>query len=180
MRISLEKKIFTTLVVFTAGILLVIIAIIFPSARMLFNLSNKSAATRMNLEEHHTEPINLRGLIQDIKTLKNTTATYPAHLFKAGDELTLITMLEKIAAQTNVNQKIENSNFDAITNQKASVSLTATGPYQNIVRYLETVENMPYFIVPEQITLSPSEAGDTAGSDTNVSLHLVLSVYVNP
>ncbi len=180
MKIGLERKIFITLILFALGILVIIIAIIIPSARMLLTLRDRGAAARLDLEQHHTEPVNVRSLIQDIKTLRITTSQYPSHLFKAGDELKLITALEKVAAQTAVNQKIENSNFDAITNQKASVSLAVTGHYQNVLHYLESVENLPYFIIPEQITFSPREAGDAASKDTEVSLHLVLSVYVNP
>ncbi len=180
MKLSLEKKIFLTLGLFATGILLVVILVIFPMTRRITTVNRESSERRETLAAEHTTPINLREIIQTIRTLKTTTAVYPEHLFRAGDELTLITALEKIATQHQVSQKIETANFDAVNNQKASISVTVNGSYTAIMRYLTDVEGMPYFITPEQITLSPAESSNPSQPVANASLHLVLSLYVNP
>jgi Tfp pilus assembly protein PilO len=180
MRISLEKKILVTLIVFGLGVLLIIIGVIIPSARALSRHHTESIETLRLLEKSHSGPINLRELIQKIKTLTPETANFTQHTFKAGNELQLITELETIAAKTGVTQKIDSSNFDAITNQKARFSLSASGEYAKLFRYLEEIEALPYFIALEQVTLSPSDAKIGTTLSSNTSLHLVVSVYVNP
>src|SRR3989338_5899849 len=157
MKFTVEKKIFLTLALFAGGILLVVGLVIVPTIRMITKVSAESAETRLSLQTEQTDFTNFRELLQKIKTLTTRTADYSERLFKTGDALLLITALEKTADDNRVNQKIDSSNFDAITNQKATVALTVNGSYADVIAYLAAVERLPHFITLEQITLSPGE-----------------------
>jgi Tfp pilus assembly protein PilO len=180
MKLSLEKRIFATLAFFTISILAVIGFIIFPMVSRIREVRSESEETLEKLRASGNGSGNLRETIQKVKEFTTTTEQYPGHIFTAGQELALITALEKNATSNHVTQKIENANFDAITNQKASIALTVTGEYANTLAYLKGIEELPYFLNLEEITLSPGESISPNSPVKNTSLHVILSIYVNP
>ena len=130
------------------------------------------------LEERYNNSRRLRLSLRQIGELKTNVGAYEAHLLRAGNELELITLLEKTASEHNVSQKIDSSNLDTASQDALTLSIGVSGTYAQILQYLQALERLPWFLNPEFIQLTPGEASPNSTEEAPASLRLMLSVYV--
>lgn len=155
----------------------IILGVILPVVRKIRALNSQTAQIRAYLEQKYENTRHLRATKQKIEDIKAGAEQYPNFLFKAGNELTLITALEDIAAKNKIKQKIENSNLDKITNQQIRLSINAEGSYLNLLNYLADIENVNYFLNARQFNFTPG--ANAADKNSPASLRLELSLFVN-
>ncbi len=176
MKMSLEKKIISLVAGFALLSLVLIFGIIWPTITRIRELERETYNLRVYLEKRYQKTINLRSSLKKIEQIKSETRIFPEHLFRAGEELKLITALEGIAAKNMVTQRIISSNVDKITNQRLNISLGISGAYHNVLRYLTDLENMNYFITVQLVQLSAAIEPTTHAEAT--SMNLDVSIYV--
>ena len=135
-----------------------------------------------DLERKSRGSQNLKEALSRVRSTKITMSDYSKYIFRAGNELNLITDLEKIAAKNNVLQKIETSNLDKITNNIITISLRVDGTYTNVLGYLADLENYNYFLQINSLDFNPiydlKDPNTSSGGSTN--LRITLKLYVNP
>jgi hypothetical protein len=102
------------------------------------------------------------------------------YLFAKGDDLKLITTLESMAVKYGVSQRINSSNLDNITDNKAKISLSISGPYYNTLAYLDGIEHFPYFINLTHLSLSPYTDRSNPNLTDSVIMNLDFNLYVIP
>ncbi|HRY36705.1 MAG TPA: hypothetical protein P5230_02375 [Candidatus Magasanikbacteria bacterium] len=124
---------------------------------------------------------NLKEALARVRNTKATMNDYEKYLFRSGQELDLITDLENIAAKNKINQKIESSNLDKISDNTITLNLRASGSYKNILSYLADLENYDYFLQITSLDLNP--VYDLKNPDNSVGaltdLRISLKLYVN-
>ncbi|KKP59538.1 MAG: hypothetical protein UR53_C0001G0038 [Candidatus Magasanikbacteria bacterium GW2011_GWC2_34_16] len=179
MRLNLEKRTLLIVSAFSLTASLIIFAIILPTVNYINKLNTDTADLRNYLEKKYEKTIRLRTSVEDIQNIKQATTDYPQYIFNTGNELKLITTFENLAQKNKVDQKIENSNLDRITNQRITLNLNINGSYNNILNYLADLENLNYFIIVEQLQMSPLVDRFNPTSTTTVNLHLNLSLYAS-
>lgn len=177
MKLNLEKKTIAVVIMFAVFCLGIIFGIIWPAVAKIRELNKQTGEIRAYLEQKYENTKNMRASKQKIEEIKIAAAEYPNFLFKTGNELSLITTMEDIAAKNKIKQKIENSNIDKITDQQIKISLNIEGTYLNVLNYLTDIENLNYFLNVRQLNFTPG-AGAT-DKNSPASLRLDLSLFVN-
>jgi Tfp pilus assembly protein PilO len=180
MRLNTEKQTIVVVSIFSGIILLIVLGIIVPTAQYIKHLNDETTTLKNYLEKKYETTANLRSSIKKIEEIKMAVNEYSQYFFKSGDELSLITALENIAAKNKVTQKIENSNLDQKASGLIKVSLSVNGEYEKTLKYLSDLEKLNYFINVErlQLTSAGTKPGESASS-TQTNLYLDFSLYVN-
>lgn len=181
MKLTIEKKTLAVIAAFLLGTGLIVMFIIIPTIRHLRELDRETYNLRLYLERRYEHSIRVHSSLADLERIKTDTASYPEHLFRKGDELKLITLLENIAAKNGMAQKINSSNIDSLANNnRVKIALTVAGPYLSALRYLRDLEQTPYFITSAELQLSQSAERGQPSQLAAVTLNLNLSLYVSP
>lgn len=179
MRSLVEKKIIISIASFAALSVIIVMAIIVPTIKYIKELDRETYNLRIALEKKNERVMSYRRANEQIEKIKKDAPQFENYLFLPGQELKLITTLEAIATKDGMTQKINNSNIDKITNQKIQLSLTIIGPFEKAVKYLNDLEQLPYFINVNKLSISPQTDRSNPNSD-QVSMNLDLSLYVSP
>lgn len=162
-----------------ATALLISLGIILPAWRSIKKTTDETYQLRLYLEKKYEQSLQAHISRQKIKEIKEGAAAFPAHVFKVGDELKLITELENLAAKNNVAQQVGASNLDKITDNQALLSLRLAGSYQNILNYISSIDSMDYFINIDQIQMTPAydrSSGKIEGIGIDISLRLYAGI----
>jgi len=178
MRLNLEKQTILLVGIFATVIITIILGIILPTVKYIKKLNDETTALKEYLEKKYQNTINLRTSIKKIEEIKTIVAEYPNYFFNPGDELKLITTLETIATQNKVNQKIENTNLDQPNHNPIKITLTISGNYNQVLKYLADLEKINYYINVENIQLTnANKPKEENTSTTPTNLYLDLSLY---
>lgn len=170
----LEKKTFTTIIVFFFVAVGIVGAIIVPTVRYILDLDRQANELRILLEKKNERAIHFRATLKQIDRIKAEAPDFSVYFFSLGDELKLVTTLENLANRTAVNQHINSTNIDSITNQRVLFTLTVYGEYEKVLNYLSELERLPYFLNITKLNLVPS--ADRTNKNTQVTNPVALTI----
>lgn len=181
MRSLFEKKILVSISVFVVVVLAIVGAVILPTIRTIKQLDNNTYDLRAYLEKKNEQATNFRLAEKQLQKIKTEMPNFADYLFYSGQELNLITTLESLASGDGVQQAVNNSNLDSITNQHVTLAITITGSYEKAIKYLNDLEHLPYFINLTRLSLSPYQDRSSPASTTDqVVMSINLDLYVVP
>ncbi len=173
------KKMIARVSIFFAVFLGIIFGILIPTLLKIKKTADESYKLRLLIEQKYEQSLRSRVTKQKLADVKKTISDFDKYIYKAGDELRLITFLETLATKHNLNQTIASSNLDKIgSDQIAEIVLNLSGDYQNSLNYIVDLETSDYFINIEHLQMKPvfnknGEIGKT------ISLELTTKMYVN-
>ncbi|MFA5813059.1 MAG: hypothetical protein WC862_00905 [Patescibacteria group bacterium] len=148
--LSLQRK----MTLFIIGIAAVLIAIIFlviiPSVSHIKNLKKDITKTEEFLEEQYQKTRNLQKSVRRFEEILEQTKKFNGIAIAEGEELSVITQLEQLAAQYNIEQ-----NLDVRFNSEPALgaglrsytfSFLNLGLFADQMRYLKSFELLPYYL----------------------------------
>lgn len=153
----------------------VIIAVFLPTIRYIQNLSDETGSLREYLNKKYETNHSLLNFRQKIQEDKAAVEEYKNYLFFKGDELLLITKLENLSDQFQVNQKINSTDLDK-PGDTIHISMTVVGNYLNLLEYLLAIEKQVYFLHIKNLHLSPGFSVPTDNPQAAI-LNLDLVLY---
>lgn len=176
MRTSVEKKVIWSVVLLMILTIIILVAIIFPTAKQILTINKATAELLKNIEIRYENAKNIRANLSKTKNIREEVVGLNKFVFNKENGLSLITMLESMAEQNNVIQKIDNSNFDDQKAKYVNLNLTIQGSYKNIFGYLADLENSNYFININTLNMSPAfnpqkNAAPMVGLKLNISIY---------
>lgn len=175
---STQKIIFNVTIMLLVA-LAILFLVIFPTAKNIQKTAEETSKLRNYLEKQYQQTLNTRLTKQKIEQIKTESSSFSTYLFKPKDTLKLIQTLEAIANKNKMSQSIDSSDLDKIsTAKKIKLSITASGNYDNALKYLYDLETMEYFLNPEQIKITPVYNRET-GLPQQINLNLTIGLYVN-
>ncbi|MFA6424284.1 MAG: hypothetical protein WCV83_03160 [Candidatus Magasanikbacteria bacterium] len=177
LNLNTEKRTLIILAVFTVITLTIIFGIIFPTIRYIRNLEEETNSLRVYLEKKYENTRNIRTSKKKIDEIESIVAQYPDLLFYRGDELKLITSLERLASNNKVIQKINSSNLDK-PGETVNFSLTLSGDYQNILKYLSSIEKEDFYFTITNLQISSAFSTQNNNPSATI-MNLDLLLYVN-
>jgi len=167
-RISLKHKI--TLV--TTTILIVITSIIFliiiPSIKYITRMKQNIENTEAELEENFTKIQLLKKSIRELDTIKEKTQNFYFATVAKGDELIVITELERIAEKYDISQDLNVSYSDDAPQNKENkkdnphyiFTFHNQGSFQNQLEFLRELDKLPYYIIIDKLQLTKTNVRD--------------------
>ena len=177
MKSTVENRTIAMLTLFSVIIITVVLAVIWPTISYIKRIRQDTYELRAYLERKYESVANLKRSAKKIDELNDETLYFGQYLFRRGDELKLITALENLAVKNKVTQKIESSNLDKITGSRLTLTLALSGPYTQVLNYINQLEKINYFVIIEGLQLSP--ASTLTGPTNSVNARLNLSLYVS-
>ena len=178
MKSTKEKKV---LILIGGGFLMaiaIIALILMRTIRSIHQANRQVYELRLYLEKKHSRSVNARTAIKQVEAIKDSMAGLEKFLYRRGDELRLITLLEDLSNRHHILQKIIASNLDTPSNHRVSMTLNLTGSYLNILEYLQSLEKADYFISINRLHLSSFVDRNKQNADPQTSLDIEFSLYV--
>ncbi|OGH90238.1 MAG: hypothetical protein A2537_00780 [Candidatus Magasanikbacteria bacterium RIFOXYD2_FULL_36_9] len=176
-KLNTEKKTLLSLTVFSTITIAIIFGIILPTFNYIKNLERETSGLRLYLEKKYENTRTIRTSKKKIDEIETIVASYPNYLFYRGDELKLITLLENLANNNKVIQKIDSSNLDKF-GETVNLSLTINGDYQNILKYLSALEKSNYYLTITNLQLSSAFTPQNNNINATI-MNLDILLYVN-
>jgi len=179
MRVTLENKTKLITLGFAIGVAIAIFAIIIPASNYISKLNAETSELKKYLERKYESSMRLRSSIKKAVNVQQETENFSIHIYKKGDELKLITLLEDLAATNKVNQRIISTNLDKTENNIVKISLVINGLYLDVLNYLSNLEAATYFFNITELGINPEtdKFGDT-NKTRRVNLNLDMELYV--
>jgi Tfp pilus assembly protein PilO len=179
MALDLTKKIIILVSILSFLVFTIILGVFIPALNYIKKTADESYRLRMFMEQKYEQSLRLRVTKKKLDEIKNASAGFYSFLFKAGDELKLITLLESISAKHSIIQSITNSTIDKIGgSQIASISINLSGAYIDVLKYIAELEASDYFIYIKQVHIMPMYSRSGEGTqDSHVSI--TIELYVN-
>lgn len=179
MTIDAKKKVVIRVTIFILLFLGIVFGILLPTLISIRKTSEESYKLRLLLEERYQQSLNSRITRKRLDEVKDAVVGFDKFIFKAGDELMLITFLETTSAKHNLTQSINSSNLDKVSaNTTANIALTLTGNYTDVLAYIADLEASHYFINITQLELTPVFTREGQPSP-DVTLNLMTELYVS-
>lgn len=169
MKISFRFKIYL-LALLTAGILvIVVIFVVIPLQNKIKGLSQNIFDQRVNLEFIAQQRQDIVHLEREIKEIQIKKERISPAVFTSNNTLELITALETIAQNNNLeNQKLNLSNPAVLDSGMmiSTLNIDVTTSYKNLINWLGEIEKQPFYIIIDSIDLKSalSRAGSTVES----------------
>ena len=180
MALDTTKKIIIRLSIFGALFCAIVFIVLIPTLNHIKRTAQESYKLRLLLEEKYQESINSRITRKKLDEIKGAVTNFDTFVFKAGQELELITFFESTAAKHNLIQSITSSNLDKIDNSHlALISINLSGSYHDALQYITDLETSNYFISIKQLHLTPVFTKEGNPSPM-VSLDISTEIYVTP
>ncbi len=160
------------------GVILLIIVgfILVPTIRAIYEADKETYNLRFYLEQRYARSANAKVSVKKIAEIKDQLETFDDHLYSLGNELALITLLEETASKNKLGYKVLSSNLDAITDKKITFSISVSGSYTNVLRYITALEGVPYFISINRLTMS-SASDRNRPTEQLINATIEMSLY---
>lgn len=169
--LSLKNKIQLLTVLIISIIFIIIGAILIPAILEIKKLKQTIEEAKQQIESDYQKTMLLRKSISELEKIGKETEKFKQSNIIKGDELTLITTLEKIAEQNNIFQELKvnlvekaiptgkNNDTDEkiIFKPHYLLSFQNKGNYLDLLNYLQDIEKMPYYLIIDEMSFSKSE-----------------------
>lgn len=128
------------------------------------------AAKQAEIDDRYALRLYVRNSVTDLADTKKRIGDLDAEAVREGKELELITALESASAASGVEQKIDlqtvNQKDLSPWERTIPLKLILTGTYPQILKHLNAIERLPYYLSVSGITITGQEAGGSAGTAT--------------
>ncbi|MFH1192015.1 MAG: type 4a pilus biogenesis protein PilO [bacterium] len=158
------------IIIATCGITAFIIA---PTMKNIKEISSKINNIRLDLEKKYDNRQNLRTVMSRFKKIKQSSEKFSNIYIEKNEELKLITALEGIATDNNLEQNINTfvyQNDDKTAKEKKNeldMQLQITGDYINIIKYFYDLRRLPYYINTKNIVIQSLAASNIKTTEEN-------------
>ena len=136
----------------------------------------------LNIRQSMDREINAKKLSDKLNKIEPELENFSQIFINRNRELEFITTLENAATHNNVSQKIAldlAKNPDNQTLQKVPLALTAQGNYYNILKYLNELENLNYYLNIISLDFNSGVISTNAdgGQTRNITLQIQANTY---
>ncbi|MFH1789643.1 MAG: hypothetical protein ABH832_01075 [bacterium] len=178
MKLNTPKKAAIAVGALVVVVIAIITFVIIPTALNIIKITDDTQNIRLYLEKKNEQTLRSRVTKKKIEEVDQQSSSFVTHQFFAQDALQLIQLLENIASQNKVEQKIIGSNLDKIGSENSvSINLSILGSYLDIINYIHDIETSDYFINIDKLQLS-QHVGDSKYVNATV-MNLSLRLYVS-
>lgn len=205
--LSLRQSILLFLSAMLALVIGITFGIILPSIRRIQTLRRDVNAIQEHLEKQYLKAQHLRRSVRELPNISRLINSFAEAAIKPGEELRVITELETIADRHKVEQtlrivttpadlkasrsttppssgseaaaeKIDSSDNDRLSGKPYyQFSFITQGPFRNLINYLRAVEQLPYYLIIDQLQWERRKGDST--TSTPVILRFDGRIYVS-
>lgn len=159
-KLNSNKKIYilsgTALIIF----IILLVFVIVPLHNQINSYNDEIYDQRVQLTIQKQQRENIEKTQLDYNKIKNEVDKISKVFIQKDNTLDLISDLETIAAQKNIEQKIAiTSNSETAPSNTLDLEISLTGPFTAIVQYLVELERFDYYVVIDNLNFISQESG---------------------
>lgn len=182
MKLPLVKKLLISLIILVIIILGICTTILYPTIKIIMSLGSEISEIQQEVEEKYDLSQKLRRSLQEIDQVEKNTSQYAKAYIRRGDELSIITALENMAIENNIDQTI---NITFVENQPTDknalaqyyrISFVNNGYFSDQISYLDSLNKLPYYLIIQNINLE--KRNKKAGEINSLTLTFEARIYV--
>ena len=179
MKLTSTNKIIITVFSLSVLVLIILILVILPSAQKIKEITEETYNLRSYMEKKYTESLQSKLTKNKLEEIKTESKDFSKYLFTKNHTLELIQLLENLATKNKITQSMGSTNLDSILpDSNININLNINGEYKNVLKYINDLESLDYFINITTLRLSPGY--DKTGQIKNmVSANLNIEIYVS-
>lgn len=189
MQLTLKQRLTTYIAIITIGTLVVGGLIVWPTVNHILTLRNDINIIQQELENRYEKTQKLKRSLQELGTIREVASQINQIAIEPGGELSVITQLEKIAIENNIEQNTD-LNFVDTTKEKATKTNTKkmalpqyykfsflnNGYFEDHISYLQSLERLPYYLIIENLNFEKRKGEDN--QKNKITLRFDAIVYV--
>lgn len=176
-RLSLKYRLIGLIAIILAILLSIIFLIVWPTINKITELKKDITRIENEMDARYQNAYKLKRTISELQTIKTQATVFEKAAINRGQELAVITELESLASQYNLDQTL-NVNFVAEEKNKNTpvpeeeqniaqptkpmeprnplpefyeFSFLINGPFAKEIEYLSALEKLPYYTIIKQI-----------------------------
>lgn len=179
MNLNFNSKTIVSVCTLLSVVIMIVIFIILPTAHNIQKTTDETYRLRLYMEQRYQESLRSKVTKKKLENMKKNSLDFEKFLFKKDQTLTLIKILETVAVNNQINQKVKENNLDRIApNKNINLKLEASGKYKDVLKYIYNLETLDYFINITNLRLTSSY--DKNGQNNgNALVGLTLEIYVS-
>lgn len=162
---NLKQRLLFYITGITLGALSIGILIITPTIYKILSLRNDIGTIQQELENRYEKTQKLKRSLQELDNIKDVNNKFKTAIIQPGNELRVITELEKIAADNNIEQNTDLIFVDTTQDKKVKnadskkyvlpqyyqFSFLNNGYFEDHINYLRALEKLPYYIIIDNL-----------------------------
>jgi hypothetical protein len=184
--VSLKKQliIITTLIV--VALFLISIFVIRPSVKETLILEKDINSIQTYLEKQYQRSQRLRKSVKKIDEVMELADAYTGSTIPKGNELFLITQLEKLSTDHNIDQNLTVLEIDEDIGEDTPAALRGKsyylfsfvnhGKFNNHVAFLRSLEKLSYYLIIDNLNWENQNLGNTKIQQT--TLRFDAKIYI--
>lgn len=182
MILNTKNKIIINIVVLFLVVFTIIYFIIIPAMADIAQIKKTIYTQRVKLESDYLKGQNLKKILKQIKEVKNQNAILDQVFVKKNNGLEFVEILEKIAKDSKITQKIDlpyhNFNEKNKTYEKIPIQFFTTGDFIDQLNYLIDLETLNYYINIKSLDIAFNVADNQEENKaSNVNMMVVADTY---
>jgi|SRR3989339_6322 len=186
-RITIKQRIIILITLITAILIGVTLLVVRPAIQKILQLKKEINVIEGQMEASYQNATKLRRTVKELETIKAQAKRYSGAMIVRGEELNIITELESLAQQYQLEQTLNAAFSDvksASQNKPAlpeyyEFAFLINGPFSKEIDYLSALEKLPYYIIVNNIKFE-NRQGHKKESDPMITLSFKGIVYVKP
>ncbi len=184
--LSYKNKILYLTIIFLIIFFTIFYVVIKPSIKNTELLRVQIIDQKVELEKNLTKDARMVKLSDKVKKIEPQIDKINNIFIKKNQELEFITLLEGVASENKITQKInfDPSNAKKFSNySKSQIKITAKGEYKNIINYLKKLESLQNYINIYSLNLTSSNLSSKQKTlddknYINKQINLAISAYI--
>lgn len=189
-RINLRQQVlFTTIGIAVISIVIAGIIIV-PAIKQILSLQTSITETQKFLEQQYEKTQRMRRSVHSLDSIILQTEKFQNTTIKEGDELRVITELEKLASNNNIEQNLRVEKIDPKETKGLpteteknlppilkktpyyTFSFSNVGSFENHIKYLKELEKLPYYLNISSLQFEKKTASGLLGLRFNANVYI--------
>lgn len=159
--LSLKKKLMIRIIIVSILVCAIILLIILPEIKKIGDIREVITQQQQSIEKEHEQSKKLKQTLAELDRGLRVANQIAQATVGQGEELRIITQFEDLSESLSLNQQLS---VDKKTVEPGSalrpqgiqeyylLNISNTGKYEDLVRFIEEVERLPFFVAIESMT----------------------------
>jgi hypothetical protein len=162
---TIKYKIIIALTAVIAATSVITYTVILPTVHDIKQIKNSISIERLDLEKKYLRGQLLNKVLEDFEKTKAQKGFFADTFITEDDELSFVTALEQIADDHQVVQslQLESGAPSAGFNKQSRLNISIQGSFQNVLSYLQSIDQLSYYYNIDSLVISPSDIPNTVG-----------------
>ncbi len=157
-----QRKITLSLIVVAALFATLLGLVVYPTVMQIDSISRQIEQERLKLDAKLSQGANLGQTREDLEFVQAEIVKLQPIFIPAGQELDLVSDLEQLAEEYQVDLKIDADLDSQMGAEKKDIelNLALTGGYLPIMSFLRSLEQKPFYYNPNFLIISDQDKAD--------------------